>query len=57
MKDEIKYVIIPSKLDVKDLYKFLIHNCKYFDIVILALMLNSSKELIEQMKKDSDVDA
>lgn len=54
MNEEIRFEIRPSKLNVNDLYEFLIHNCKYFDVVMLALMLNSSKELIEEIKKDSD---
>ena len=51
MGDELKYTIIPSQLNINDLYEFLIHNCKYFDIVMLALMLNQSKELIAELKK------
>lgn len=47
IKEELKYTITPSKLDINSLYEFLIHNCNYFDVVVLALMLNDSKELIK----------
>ena len=49
---EIYYEIRPSELDINSLYEFLIHNCKYFDVVMLALMLNSSKDLIAELKKE-----
>ena len=52
--NEIRFEIRPTKLNVNDLYEYLIHNCNYFDVVMLALMLNSSKELIAELKKDSD---
>lgn len=52
--NELRFEIRPSELNVNDLYEYLIHNCKYFDVVMLALMLNSSKELIAEIKKDSD---
>lgn len=51
MNDESIYTIVPSGLNINDLYEFLIHNCKYFDIIMLALMLNQSKELIAELKK------
>lgn len=52
MNKETTFIITPSELDVEHLYDFLIHNCKYFDVVMLALMLNSSKELIAELKKE-----
>ena len=55
MNNNLRYTINPNELNVPDLYNFLVHNCKYFDVVILALMLNNSKELIEQMKKDGKI--
>ena len=52
MDDDLRYIINPKELDVNDLYDFLVYQCKYFDVVLLGLMLNSSKELITNMKKE-----
>lgn len=54
MTEELGYQIVPSRLNVNELYEFLIHNCNYFDVVILALMLTDSKELIKEMRKNND---
>ena len=52
MNKETIFTITPSELNVEHLYEYLIHNCNYFDVVMLALMLNQSKELIAELKKE-----
>lgn len=52
--EELRFEIRPSELNVNELYEYLIHNCNYFDVAILALMLNSSKELIAELRRESD---
>lgn len=51
MREELTYTIKPSELNINALYDFLVHHCKFYDVVILALMLNQSKELIAELKE------